>query len=73
MVIFLLIIHDGHLNLAQSGHYNFAVTLIVRAIYLMLNNHIVADNFRFSVATLLHVMLTIKRLSQSRILGLSTA
>ncbi|PQV82724.1 hypothetical protein CDT99_21775 [Cronobacter sakazakii] len=46
---------------------------IVRAIYLMLNNHIMADNFRFSVATLLRVMLTIKRLSQSRILGLSTA
>ncbi|EGT4268967.1 hypothetical protein AUM89_13975 [Cronobacter sakazakii] len=48
-------------------------SLIVRAIYLMLNNHIVADNFRFSVATLLHVMLTIKRLSQSRLLRLSTA
>ncbi|WP_143338622.1 hypothetical protein, partial [Cronobacter sakazakii] len=47
-------------------------SLIVRAIYLMLNNHIVADNFRFSVATLLHVMLTIKRLSQSRLLRLST-
>ncbi|WP_234010248.1 hypothetical protein, partial [Cronobacter sakazakii] len=48
------------------------LNFIVRAIYLMLNNHIVADNLRFSVATLLHVMLTIKRLSQSRILGLST-
>ncbi|RSV80464.1 hypothetical protein EGH56_23640 [Klebsiella aerogenes] len=38
MVIFLLIIHDGHLNLAQSGHYNFAVTTTVRIIYLMLND-----------------------------------
>ena len=37
MVIFLLIIHDGHLNLAQSGHYNFAVTIKVRIMYIMLN------------------------------------
>ncbi len=37
MVIFLLIIHDGHLNLAQSGHYNFAVTALVRLMRFMLN------------------------------------
>lgn len=37
MVIFLLIIHDVHLNLAQGGHYNFAVTYLVRAIIVMLN------------------------------------
>lgn len=28
---FLLIIHDGHLNLAHNGHYNFAVTFHVKA------------------------------------------
>nr|UMW89449.1 hypothetical protein [Klebsiella pneumoniae] len=26
-----MIIHAGHLNLAQSGHYNFAVTNFVKA------------------------------------------
>ncbi len=30
-------LHDGHLNLAQSGHYNFAITLLVRIMYIMLN------------------------------------
>ncbi len=38
MVIFLLIIHDGHLNLAHDGHYNFAVTIFVRITKIMLNN-----------------------------------
>ncbi|MEY5217358.1 hypothetical protein WI647_11985, partial [Salmonella enterica subsp. enterica serovar Corvallis] len=33
-----LIIHAGHLNLAQSGHYNFAVTMLVRIMYIMLNS-----------------------------------
>lgn len=32
-----LIIHAGHLNLAQSGHYNFAVTYGVRITKIMLN------------------------------------
>ncbi|MCU7771733.1 hypothetical protein, partial [Klebsiella pneumoniae] len=32
-----LIIHAGHLNLAQGGHYNFAVTKLVRVIIVMLN------------------------------------
>lgn len=31
-------LHDGHLNLAHSGHYNLATTTIVRIIYLMLND-----------------------------------
>lgn len=29
--------HDGHLNLAQSGHYNFATTGAVRPRYVMVN------------------------------------
>ncbi|WP_222859426.1 hypothetical protein, partial [Klebsiella oxytoca] len=33
-----LIIHGGHLNLAQSGHYNFATTKLVRVIIVMLNS-----------------------------------
>lgn len=37
MVIFLLIIHDGHLNLAQGGHYNFAVAALVHLMRFMLN------------------------------------
>ncbi|HGJ3235355.1 TPA: hypothetical protein ACJW4O_004567 [Salmonella enterica subsp. enterica serovar Grumpensis] len=37
MGIFLLIIHDAHLNLAHSGHYNFAVTMPVRITLIMLN------------------------------------
>lgn len=37
MVIFLLIIHDGHLNLAQGGHYNFATTVQLRLMRFMLN------------------------------------
>ena len=37
MVIFLLIIHDGHLNLAQGGHYNFATTASLRLMRFMLN------------------------------------
>lgn len=32
-----LIIHAGHLNLAQSGHYNFATTILVHTILVMLN------------------------------------
>lgn len=36
-------LHDGHLNLAQSGHYNFAVTQYVRIIYLMLNGNELQD------------------------------
>ncbi|WP_417640562.1 hypothetical protein, partial [Klebsiella sp. FR21TRMT6331] len=32
-----LIIHAGHLNLAIIGHYNFATTILVRIMYIMLN------------------------------------
>ncbi|WNV02894.1 hypothetical protein RS584_10630 [Enterobacter sp. DTU_2021_1002640_1_SI_PRY_ASU_LCPMC_013] len=30
-------LRDGHLNLAQNGHYNFAITTLVRIMYIMLN------------------------------------
>lgn len=30
-------LRDGHLNLAHGGHYNFATTILVRIMYIMLN------------------------------------
>lgn len=34
-------LRDGHLNLAQNGHYNFAVTPLVRITKIMLNIKII--------------------------------
>jgi len=31
-------LRDGHLNLSQYGHYNFAVTKLVRITKIMLNS-----------------------------------
>ena len=33
-------LHGGHLNLAQSGHYNLASTLAVRGTDVMVNSKI---------------------------------
>ncbi len=47
-------LRDGHLNLAQSGHYNFAVIPLVRIMYIMLN---VSEHVkrRVNTAEIVHV------------------